>query len=563
MSEYPGQEFSIEQLFHAVNAKILERAQLSRSSVPETDQERWVSISVANLWWVDDDGRALSFQISDIHKQLCETSANVRFLENSLHPFHGLHPDTILEISKYLDPRACDNSYTPLLRASQICRSWRDTLVFRPSLWSFIDGSHPDLIPYLLGRSKNAHLDVYIVSYWVEEVIAYINPHIDRLRSIHIELGLNGDSQFVALRGLSAAPMLRRLNIECRGILDPDHLRFTPGIIEPIPSLCHLQLFGIHLTPQLIQLRNLTFVSLDASRAPLKDYLDLLSGNPLLKAIHLWGKHVGHVNEDNSHPPGSINLPHLEVLSSEMIPLVHLEALSPPRGARIFSGFAHRDNPNYHPIGPYTTSFSIPPSFSNLQNLRKLRFVDQKEIYVELGGEGGSITYCVYRDCPFTTGTFSDIQLEGITDATYEHRSPAGLATSRPIVSRIICGMTRLQRLELSRCNAEQLGYFLLVLHSINVCRDLKFLVLSHCVGVHQQMRDLVTMSEGRNAAGMGLDTVRIIDSNTEFLNLVFSRRLERAVGTLEYLQTERGRTGWASMKSDPDIGVSQPHMFF
>lgn len=48
MSEYPGQELSIEQLFHAVNAKILERTSLYRSSVPEPDQERWVSIPVTS-----------------------------------------------------------------------------------------------------------------------------------------------------------------------------------------------------------------------------------------------------------------------------------------------------------------------------------------------------------------------------------------------------------------------------------------------------------------------------------------------------------------------------------
>lgn len=46
MSDYPGQGFSIEQLFHAVNLKILERTQLRRSSVPEPDQERWVNILV-------------------------------------------------------------------------------------------------------------------------------------------------------------------------------------------------------------------------------------------------------------------------------------------------------------------------------------------------------------------------------------------------------------------------------------------------------------------------------------------------------------------------------------
>jgi hypothetical protein len=43
MSEYPGQELSIEQLFYAVNAKILERTGPCLSAVPEPDGERWVS----------------------------------------------------------------------------------------------------------------------------------------------------------------------------------------------------------------------------------------------------------------------------------------------------------------------------------------------------------------------------------------------------------------------------------------------------------------------------------------------------------------------------------------
>lgn len=567
MSEYPGQELSIEQLFHAVNAKILERTHLRGSSVP--GQGRWVSISAVEPWWVDDDGSALAFQISDIHKQLHETSANARFLENSLRPIHRLHPDIIVEVSKHLDPRACSNGYGPLLHASHICRSWRDALVSQPSLWSFINGSRPGLIPCFLDRSKPAHLDAYIVSRRVEEVIAYINPHIDRLRSMHIELGPGGDSQFVALRDLSPAPILRRLNIECQGILGPDNLGFTPGIAEPIPPLHHLQLFGIRITPQLIQLRSLTFVSLDVSRDGLGVPLDLLSTNPLLRVIHLWGYHLGN---DNAHPPGSINLPHLQVLSSEATPLVHLEALSPPRGARIFSGFARGGGPKHCPEGPYTVPFTTPASFANLQDLRKLYLVDQGEIYLRLEGEGGSVTYRMCRNHLFVEGTLSGA-LEEVTDAIYEttplfwHRSPAGHATSQSVVSHIVRGMTRLHKLELSCCNAEQVEFVLLVLHSINVCRDLRFLVLSHCIDLHRQMPRLVTMTESRKAAGMGLDTVRIVHSNIESLKVTFKQahvtRLEHGVGTLQYVQAERGPAGRSSLRFDPDIGVAQPHIFF
>jgi hypothetical protein len=421
-----------------------------------------------------------------------------------------------------------------------------------------------------LDRSKNAHLDAHITSCRTEEVIAFLNPHINRLGSLHIELDFEGDSQFEALRGLKAAPMLRRLNMEGPGIRNIDHHGFTPGIVEPIQSLHHLQLFGVQVTPQLTQLTNLTFVSLDVSKGALGITLDLLSRNPLLKVIHLWGQHS---SEGNGQPPGSINLPHLEVLLSEMIPLVDLGALSPPRGARIFSGFPRGRGHNYYPSGTYTANFPIPASFSNLRDLRKLRLVDQGEIYVKLEGEDGSITYFMYRDKPLEAGTPSGLPLAEVTDATYEitplfwHRSPDGPATSQSLVSRIICGMARLQKLELSCCNAEQVEYFLLVLHSINVCRDLKFLVLSHCVELHRQMRVLVTMAEGRKAAGMGLDDVWIIHSNIELLKATFkqgdARRLQHAVGTLEYVQAEQGRGGRSSLRFDPDLGIAQPHMFF
>ena len=49
MSEYPGQELSLEQLFYAVNAKILEQHQICQSCVPVSDQQRWVSTWVIDL----------------------------------------------------------------------------------------------------------------------------------------------------------------------------------------------------------------------------------------------------------------------------------------------------------------------------------------------------------------------------------------------------------------------------------------------------------------------------------------------------------------------------------
>lgn len=59
MPEYPGQDLSLEQLFCALNAKILEQTQICQSSVPGLDQQRWVSTRVSDpshtLQWIDDE----------------------------------------------------------------------------------------------------------------------------------------------------------------------------------------------------------------------------------------------------------------------------------------------------------------------------------------------------------------------------------------------------------------------------------------------------------------------------------------------------------------------------
>lgn len=447
-------------------------------------------------------------------------------------------------------------------------------MISQSPLWSFVSGSRPGLIPCLLSRSKHAQLDVHIPSYLVREVIGYVNPHIDRLSSIHFELDLDDGSVFEALRDLNPAPNLSRLKIEYRGdpLLEPPGP--TPGVINPTPSLRHLQLFRFPITPELIRLRNLTVVGLDTDSVTPRAVLDLLSRNPLLEVVHLRGtERYEDLSDDNGHPPGSITLSHLKVLWLEMTPLIYLEALSPPHGARVFSGFIRDSRPHPFANGSYSASFPIPAPFSNLQDLRKLRLVDQGQLYIKLEGEKGNIAYCMSCDWPLAPGGFSGIPLEEVTDAIYEisplfwHRTDIRPTTSQPMVTRIVCSMVRLQKLELSCCSAKNLDYFLLVLYSTNVCRDLKVLVLSHCVELYRQMRGLVILAEGRKAADMGLDIVRIIYRNVGQLKATFKpedvTKLERAVGTLEYVEAELGRSGQSSLRFDPEVGLYQPHIFF
>lgn len=502
-------------------------------------------------------------------EELRKTYINSKLLDNSLQPFYRLHPDIITEISRYLDPRACDYSYEPLLCATQICRSWRDTLVSQPSQWSLVNGVHPDLIPCLLDRSKGIRLDAIITPDRISDVIEYINPHVDRLSSLQFAFHRVDDSTHTALRNLNPPPNLCCLTIVSVRHFSREPPGYTPGIVNPIPSLHNLWLFGFPVTPELTRLENLTVVGLDASCTPLRTIFDLLSRNPLLKAVHIWGRHTP--DGDDGHPPGSVTLNHLEVLWSEVTPLVHLEALALPRGARILSGFEPPSIYGYPSAeGVHTASFPIPASFSNLRDMRKLRLVDQGDVYAKLEGESGGITYRMTRDRPFGTGELSGMRLEDVTDATYElSPSPRHGPSTRPttpqrMISRVVCGMHRLQKLELS-CSANEIEHFLLVLHSPNVCNDLKILVLSHCVELYRQMRGLASVAESRKAAGMGLDIVRIILPNVGQLRATFRReyvaRLGRAVGTLEYVEAELGWSERSSLRFDPEAGINQSYI--
>ena len=446
-------------------------------------------------------------------------------------------------------------------------------MLSQPSSWTFINGSHPDLIPCFLNRSKNAPLDAYIpVSPSVSEVIEHINPHIDRLNSLHFFIPVDDIDHVSILRDLKAPPRLRRLNIKCQGFTYTRNPIFTPGIVEPIQSINHLQLSGFPITQPLSQLGNLTFVSLKDNTSPLDVHMDLFAENPFLRVIHLRGSRLRKVGMTGFYPPGSISLPYLELLSSEKTPLIDLEALSPPHGARIFHGFGQgRDRR----MAVYPTSDPIPESFSNLQDLRKLSVVDEGDIYVKVEGEKGSVTYYSPFEPPIGPGMFRGIPLEEITDATYETHPPYTsmvthqLSTSQPIISRILVPMARLQRLQLSRLDAPQTEYFLLVLHSTKVCRDLKVLVLFHCTRIYQRMRDLATMAEGRKAAGIGLDAVRIIQPDIESLRVRFRPedvfRLERAIGALEYEEAKQDRSPLklSSLRFDHKLDEMQPYMFF
>lgn len=90
----------------------------------------------------------------------------------------------------------------PPIIASHVCRSWRNTLLADPSMWSCLTISHRHLprraIPELILRSKQAPLNVYLdldiyltkcgdtLNYGTSSLLSALGKEIHRIRLLHV-----------------------------------------------------------------------------------------------------------------------------------------------------------------------------------------------------------------------------------------------------------------------------------------------------------------------------------------------------------------------------------------
>ncbi|KAJ3518545.1 hypothetical protein NM688_g9423 [Phlebia brevispora] len=187
-----------------------------------------------------------------------------------------------------------------LIRASQVCRFWRDIILNTSTLWgTFAVGNYPrDRI--CLQRSRDTPLRVYMPStncpFFVE-----LSAHFHRLRELHTEITLPTTSARVsyhleALYRDSQAPLLECLTVRNR----VHHDIFTSNPLKSsftgqFPGLKRLHTIdlAISLTGQYV-ITGLTHVKLDGSlvggvRMDVHDLLEFLQVNPDLKELHLSG----------------------------------------------------------------------------------------------------------------------------------------------------------------------------------------------------------------------------------------------------------------------------------
>jgi hypothetical protein len=167
---------------------------------------------------------------------------------NAVVPISRLPPEGLAIVFSFLSPPECDEEvyYQTLIRATHVCRYWRETALNYPTLWSHIDlfKLRQAGIAEILVRARMVplHLEVstpYLSKAQFDIFKRQLDVHIPHTRQI----SLSGRSQALLERCVSSAPVLESLLVS-------DSLYPSGFIIQntlfngTAPKLTHLTLIG-------------------------------------------------------------------------------------------------------------------------------------------------------------------------------------------------------------------------------------------------------------------------------------------------------------------------------
>ncbi|KDQ11492.1 hypothetical protein BOTBODRAFT_35370 [Botryobasidium botryosum FD-172 SS1] len=226
-----------------------------------------------------------------------------------------------------------------LLNLSSVCHHWREVALGCPRLWTRIKPLRQPLFDLILGRSKQAPLDIeFTTGYYIvpkmpyQEYIALVLPHARRWRTCCLRY--RADAEELTFSPLESMPLLEALTIGRMYAWDraTDSEPSTPLPPSYAPRLGVLALEGAFIpfthpfysSLTELSLSRISFSKLDS----MQGLLHGLEASPLLKRLRLESLELSfHITPNSIHPSTSlVHLHHLQVL--------HIEAMAPDWIAR-------------------------------------------------------------------------------------------------------------------------------------------------------------------------------------------------------------------------------------
>ena len=130
---------------------------------------------------------------------------------------------------------------------SHVCRSWRNLLIARSSLWVRLDCANTDKTRVYIERSKSLPLELSLCKYgyaaYVVDAIPLVIPHVSRLECLSI---IGCEALKILTPHLShPIPLLRKLTITANSDCRPTPVFDTTLFNGDLSSLCSLSLVGV------------------------------------------------------------------------------------------------------------------------------------------------------------------------------------------------------------------------------------------------------------------------------------------------------------------------------
>jgi len=459
---------------------------------------------------------ALLLQVDALEQDALEVLGLVRSMENNLAPINQIPSDIFSHIPEYLE------GGKDLITMTHVCRSWRELLITRPSLWVRLHCENVDRTRVYIERSKSAPLKLSLYDGGdvgcLEDPFLLVVPHIKRIKSLAINAGLNLLHNLTPLL-FRPAPLLSELIIHCGG-----HVLDTRLFNGDLPSLCSLSLSGVttHLPwKNLSKLTTFKLCHVPEGRASITELLDFLEG-----AHHLRDITLDHsIPTSSDAPPGRVvSLPHLKQLTIYANPVhsILLNHLSIPTGASLALNFEFTGNKS--PVPDF-----LPTTHKNLGNIFPISSVslslDTVLKNVRLSGPNGRLhllgRWKDWEDGSIFTldrrilRSLSLFDLSGAQRlAVAQYESPTVDIVDKSAPYRILSRMKDLRTLTLSQCNNVP---FILALNpdqnsSKRVpCPKLEELVL-YVEGLGSfNIEELMRMAKERASAGIKLSSITVV----------------------------------------------------
>ena len=283
----------------------------------------------------------------------------VRSIKNTFAPINQVPPEIFSLI-----PDHCEAG-EDLIRLTHVCHGWREILISRASLWTYLDCKNPNKTGTYIQRSRGSPLEVSLVARGPtplpKDALLLVLQHISRFKALTL-YGTSLTIPNLVKHFNSPAPLLEKLDIR---VLSLESAAVKGTIFGGnLSSLRELRLWGVLTNLPWKNMSNLTILDFhggSGDNISATQLLDFFEHAPLLRDIRLVD-----TLPDSSNVPAerAVSLLHLVLLkiSAEPVHSILLNHLHIPTGALVTMEFEFDGERS--PILDY-----LPGSLDNLKNI--------------------------------------------------------------------------------------------------------------------------------------------------------------------------------------------------